>query len=138
MTSSESTSLSKEVNETGSVGRRCVGSVSVKAFDIFSQREDLERCGGLSWEDLLETPEDLSDCEPETRVVVSVVPDVTGENVSPSSEVTEFRDGFSFCSGWECVEPQSFSFSKKRAHSWTVKQEEMRFEGSQAKAPPLS
>ena len=86
----------------------------------------------------MEKPEDLSDCEPETRVDVSVVPDVTDVNVSPCSEVTAFRDGFSFCSAWESVEPQSFSFSKKRAHSWTVKQEEMRFEGSQAKAPPLS
>ena len=36
------------------------------------------------------------------------------------------------------MEPQSFSFSKKRAHSWTVTQEEMRFEGSQVKALPLS
>ena len=26
----------------------------------------------FSWEDLLEKPEDLSDCEPETRVDVSV------------------------------------------------------------------
>ena len=86
----------------------------------------------------MEKPEDLSDCEPETRVDVSVVPDVTDVNVSPSSEVTDFRDGFSFCSDWECVEPQFFSFSNKRAHSWTIKQEEMRFEGSQAKAPPLS
>ena len=85
----------------------------MKAFDIFSQKGDLERCGGLSWEDLLEKPEDLSDCEPETRVVVSVVPDVTGENVSPSSEVTEFRDGFWFCSGWQFVEPQSFFFLQK-------------------------
>ena len=52
--------------------------------------------------------------------------------------VIEFCDGFSCCSDWEFVEPQSFSFSTKRAHSWTVTQEEMRFEGSQAKAPPLS
>ena len=36
------------------------------------------------------------------------------------------------------MEPQSFSFSKKRAHSGTVKQEEMMFEGSQVKALPLS
>ena len=85
---------------------------SVTAFDIFSQRERSGEVGGLSWEDLLEKPEDLSDCEPETRVGVSVVPDVTDVNVSPSSEVTAFRDGFSFCSAWESVEPQSFSFSK--------------------------
>ena len=86
----------------------------------------------------METPEDLSDCEPETRLNVTVVLDVTDVPVSPSSVVTEFCDGFPFCSDWEFVEPQSFSFSKKRAHSWTVTQEEMRFEGSQAKAPPLS
>ena len=36
------------------------------------------------------------------------------------------------------MEPQSLPFSKKRAHSCTVTQEEMRFEGQQVKAPPLS
>ena len=36
------------------------------------------------------------------------------------------------------MEPQSFSFSKKRAHSCTVTQEEKRFEGPQVKARPLS
>ena len=36
------------------------------------------------------------------------------------------------------MEPQSNFFSQKRALSWTVTQEEMRFEGSQVKAPPLS
>ena len=123
----------KEENEAESVKRRWVGSFLVEAFDIFSQGEDLESCGGLSWEDLLEKPEDLSGCEPQTRVDVSVVPDVTDELVSPSSVVTEFCDGFSFCSDWESVEPQSW-----RAHSWTVTQEEMRFKGSQVKAPPLS
>ena len=45
---------------------------------------------------------------------------------------------FLFCSDWEFVEPQSFSCSEKRAHSRTVAQEEMRFEGSPVKAPPLS
>ena len=69
-----------------------------------------ESCGGLSWEDLLEKPEDLSDCEPGTRMEVPVVLDVL---VSPSSVVTEFCDGFSCCPDWEFVEPQSFSFSKK-------------------------
>ena len=54
----------------------------------------------------------------------------------PLFRVTEFCDGFFFCSDWEFVEQQSFSFSRKRAHSWTVTQEDMRFEGSQAKAPP--
>ena len=46
---------------------------------------------------------------PETRVDVSVVPDVTGVLVSSSSVVTEFCDGLSFRSGWEFVEPQPFS-----------------------------
>ena len=44
-------------------------------------------------EDFLQKPEDLSDCGPETRVDVA---DVTSVPVSPSSEVTEFCDGFSF------------------------------------------
>ena len=68
----------------------------------------------------------------------AVVLDVTDVLVSTSSVVTEVCDGLSCCSDRELVEPQSFSFSKKRAHSWTVTQEEMRFEGSQAKAPPQS
>ena len=50
----------KEENETRSVKRRCVGSFSVEAFDIFSPGRDLESCG----KDLAEKPEDLSDCEP--------------------------------------------------------------------------
>ena len=125
----------KDENETGSVKRLCVGSLSVEAFDIFSQGRDLERCGGLSWSDLLDKPEDMSDCEPETRVDV---PDVADVPVSPSLVVTEFCDGCSCCSDREFVEPHSFSFSKKRAHSWTVTQEEMRCEVSQVKAPPLS
>ena len=41
--------------------------------------------------------------------------------------MTEVCGGFSFGSDGEFVEPQSFSFSKKRAHSWTVTQEEMRY-----------
>ena len=85
----------KEENGTGSVKRGCVGSVSVEAFDIFSQGGGMESCGGDSWEDLLEKPENLSDYEPKTRVDVSVVIDVS---VSPFSVVTEFCDVFFFCS----------------------------------------
>ena len=53
----------------------------------------MEIRGGLSisWE----KPEDLSDFEPDTRVVVPVVLDVTGVPVSPSSVVTEFCEVFS-------------------------------------------
>ena len=36
------------------------------------------------------------------------------------------------------MEPQPFSFSKKRAHCCTDTQEEMRYEGSPVIAPPLS
>ena len=67
-----------------------------------------------------------------------MVLDVMDVHVSPSSVVTELRMVFSCCSDWEDVEPQSFSFSKKRAHCCTVTQEEMRYESSQVKAPPLS
>ena len=41
--------VEKEENKTESVKRRCDGSVSVEAFEIFSQGRDLESCGGLSW-----------------------------------------------------------------------------------------
>ena len=47
-----------EENETVTVERRCVGFVSLEAFEIFSQGRDLESCGDLSWEDLLEEFED--------------------------------------------------------------------------------
>ena len=49
----------KEENETVSAKRRCVGLVSAEAFDIFGQGEDLESCGGFSWEDILEEPDDF-------------------------------------------------------------------------------
>ena len=122
-----------EENETESVKSRCVGSVFAETLDIFSQGRDSGSCGGFLWVDLLEKPEDLSDCEPETRVDVTVVLDVTLVPVSPSSVVTEHFEGVSLDSDWEFVEPQSFSFS-----TCTVTQEEMRFKGSQVKAPPLS
>ena len=77
-----------------SVERRCDGFVAVEAFEIFSQGRDLESCGGLSWWDLLEKLEDLFDFEPDTRVEVQVVLDVTDVLVSRSSVVTEFCDGF--------------------------------------------
>ena len=64
-------------NETGSVERRCVGSFSVEAGPFW---RSLRAC--------------LSDCEPEARVDVCVVPDVTDVLVSPSPVVTEFCDGF--------------------------------------------
>ena len=58
----------------------------------------------LGWT-LLEMPEDLTDCEPDIRVDVSVVLDVTDVPVSPSSVVTEFCEVSSCCSDWEDVEP---------------------------------
>ena len=72
-------------------------SVSVlllrRLFDIFSQGEDWESCGGFSWRDLLEKPDDLYDCELETRTDVSAVLVVLDVPVSPSSVVTECCDG---------------------------------------------
>ena len=53
----------------------------------------------------------------------------------PSSVVTVFCD---MCSDWDFLEPQSFSFSEKRAHCCTGTQEEMRYEDSPVKAHPLS
>ena len=125
----------KEENEKGTVERKCEGLVSVEAFEIISQGRDLESLGDLSWGDPLEKPTDLSDCELVSSARVRVVPDAT---VSPSSVVTEFCDGFSGCSDWEFVEPQSFSFSRNRALCCTSMQEEMRYEGSQGKAPSIT
>ena len=57
----------KEENETVTGKRRCEGLVSVEAFEIFCQEGDVESCGDVSWEDLLDNLEDLSDCEPDSR-----------------------------------------------------------------------
>ena len=72
------------------VKRRRDSLSSVEAFEIFSQGRELESCGNLSWRDLLEKHEDLSDCEPDSCARVRVVPGVTGVPVSPSSVVTDF------------------------------------------------
>ena len=53
-----------EENETETLRRRCEDCDSVEAFEIFCQEGDLGSCGGLSCEDLLEKPEDLSDSDP--------------------------------------------------------------------------
>ena len=98
----------------------------------------MERCGDLSWWDCLEKLEDLSDCELVSSALVRVVPGVTEVPVFPSSVVTEFCDVSSRCSDWGFVQPQSVSFSKKRALWCTSTQVEMRYEGSQVKAPPIA
>ena len=70
------------------VKRKCDGCVSVDSFEIFSQEGALESCDDLSWVDLLEKREDLSDCEPDSCALVCVVPVVTDVLVSTSSVVT--------------------------------------------------
>ena len=64
----------------------------MEAFEVFSQEGDVESCGDLSWEDLFDKPEDLSDREPDSCAHVRVVPDVADVLVSPSSVVTELCD----------------------------------------------
>ena len=126
------------MNETVSAKRRRVGLVSAEgAIDIFSQGEDLDSCGGFSWRDLLEEPDDLSDCESVSRAVVSVVPVVSDVHVSPSSVVTECFDDVSLDPDREFVESQSFFSSKKRPFVETAFPEIMRYEGSPVKASPL-
>ena len=91
----------------------------MEAFEIFSQRRDSESCGDVSWERRVEVREDLSDRKPVSCELVRVVPDVSDVIdvlVSPSSVVTELCDVSPSCSDWELVEPQSFSFSKKKVH----------------------
>ena len=115
--------------------------VSVEAFENFSQRGDSESCGDVSWEHLVEEPQDLPDCELVSCELVLVVPDVSDVidvPVSPSSVVTELSDVSPFCSDRDFVEPHSFSFSKKLAHCGTDTQEEIRYDGSPVIAPPLS
>ena len=52
---------------------------------------------------------------------------------SPSSVVTNCCDDVSLDSDWEPVEPQSFSFSKKRSVVLEENREEMRYEGTPVK-----
>ena len=98
----------------------------------------MESCGDFSWVGPLEKHEDLSDCEPDSCAHVRVVPDVTDVLVPPSPVVTEFCEISSCCSEWADVFPQSFSFSKKRALCCTGTHDEMRYEGSQRKALPMT
>ena len=97
-----------------------VGLVSAEVFVIFCQGGDLESCGGFSWRDLLEELDELSDCESVSRSVVSAVLVVSDVFVSLSSVVTECSDDLSLDLGWEFVESQLFSFSKKRPFVGTV------------------
>ena len=79
----------------------------------------------------------MSDCVSGTVTSVTVVPVVTDVPVSPSSVLTEVCDGFSLGSDGEFWWNRSpLLCPKKRAHLWTVEQEEMRYESSPAKAPP--
>ena len=64
---------------------------------------------------------------------VSVVPDV-GETAP--SLVTVMCEGVPSDSEWDFVEPQSFSFSKKRNFACVEEQEDMNHEGTPVKAPP--
>ena len=69
-----------------------------RPFWVFSPGGDLESCGDLSWEDLLEKPAYLSEFDPDSCAPVRVVPVVTDVPVSPSSVVTELCEVFSGCS----------------------------------------
>ena len=101
----------------------------------------MKSCGDVSWERLVEEPEDLSGREPASCELVRAVPggsDVIDGLVSPWSVITELCDVSPCRSDWEFVESQSFAFSKKRAHCCTDKRKEMRYEGSTVITPPLS
>ena len=92
-----------EKEENGTVKRKCVS---------FNLAEDLESCGGVSWSDLLDHPDDLSDCESESRAVVSasehqekVMPPTPNQSSHPSTEerqwLAEVEVQESFCSARE-------------------------------------
>ena len=96
----------------------------------------MESCGGVSWGNLFENPNDLSGCELETRTDVSVVLVVIDVLVSPSFVVIECCEDVSLDSDWDFVEPQSFSFSKKRSIVLEENRGEMSCEGTPVKALP--
>ena len=75
----------------------------------------MESCVDFSWCGLLGELDDSSDRELVSCELVRVVPDVSDVVVSSSSVVTEMCKDSPCCSDWDVVEPQSSSFSKKRA-----------------------
>ena len=92
----------------------------------------------IRW-DLWDDPCGVSDCVSGIGTGGPVVPVVADVPVSLLLWCRrEVCDGFSSGSDGDLVEPQSFPFSKKRAHSWTATQEEMRYESSSARTPPPS
>ena len=95
---------------------------------IFSARGESESCGN-SWCDLWDDLCGFSNGDSET---------LTGVLVVTSSVVAEIWEGVTMDTDWECVEPQSSSFSKKRSFVWAGSQEEMSYEESPVKAPPVS
>ena len=105
-----------------------------KAFEIFCQEGDVESCGDVSWEDLWTI---LRTC-----LIVSLirarVPLLIDVPVSPSSVVTELCDVSPCGSDWGLWNRSPFLLLKKRAHRVTGTQEEMWYESSPVKAPPLS
>ena len=66
------------------------------------------------------------------------VPVVIEVRVSSTSAVAEMREGVSSDSDWESVEPQSFSFSRKRSIFSVENQQDMSYAGTPVKAPPTS
>ena len=98
--------------------RRCVSSNLAEAFDIFGQGEDLGSCGGVSWCDLLDNLDDLSDCVNLGlgRLCLRCLLRLMCLNPFCGDRV----DDVSLDLDWESVEPQSFSFSEKRPFIGTV------------------
>ena len=86
--------------------------LSAGAFDdIFSQEGDSESCGN-SWSDLLGDSCGLSDLG---FVALSGVPVVTDVPVASSSAVAVTSEALSSDFDLVIVEPQPFSFSRKRS-----------------------
>ena len=97
----------------------------------------MESCRDVSWEDLLDNPEGLSDCELDSCAHVRVVLDVIDVLVSSSSVFAELCDVSPWCSDWEFVNRSPF-LSPISVHCGTDTQEEMWYEGSPVKASPFS
>ena len=112
--------------------RRCLNPVSTEAFHIFCQEEDLESFGN-SWGDHWDESCGLSDSDSVTWTGLLVVTDVL---VSSFTAVADMCEGVFLDSDWEFVEPQSFSFSKKRSIVCAENQGEMSYEGTPVKGPP--
>ena len=92
------------------------------------------RSRGNSWSDVLGDSCGLSECAPEVSSCVPVGTDV----LDSTSSLVVMSEALLSDSDWQVVEPQPFSFSRKRHVFCVESQEDTNYDGTPVKAPPTS